>query len=257
MTVEGSLEDLHEVECFDRLPTAIGQAAEVHQAAHVSGDYKVGIARCHVLKFQTAHGRRNMREAHRKCAAEAAALLGLTEWNDLETIDGLEELQGRVATAGAACVAGAVKGDAGWKTARPFFDAKTIDEKISELPSAVGQFLHSWKVFFLLELKRRAVEEHRGTRTGRHDDWFVAFEHARGVSHDLARGRPVAAIEGWLAAAGLVLREFDFAASVLKHLDGRFCHTVEKSIAEASGHELNGATGGAGGALCHESADWI
>jgi hypothetical protein len=44
---------------------------------------------------------------------------------------------------------------------------------------------------------------------------------------------------------------------VFKHLDGRFCHTVEKSIAEASGHELNGAAGGAGGALCHESADWI
>ena len=257
MTVEGGLEDLDEVECFDRLPAAIGQAPKVHQAAHVSGDYKVRIARCHVLKFQTAHGRRNMREAHRKCAAEAAALLGFAEGNDLEAIDGLEELQGRFATARAARVAGAVKGDAGWKTAGPFFNAEAIDEKISELPSAVGQFLHGWKVFFLLELKRRAVEEHRGTRTGRHDDWFVAFEHARGVSHDLARGRPVAAIEGWLAAAGLVLREFDFAASVLKHLDGRFCHTVEKSIAEASGHELNGATGGAGGALCHESADWI
>ena len=55
--MEGALEDLHEVECFDRLPAAIGQATEVHEAAHVSRDYKVGIGRCHVLKFKTSHRR--------------------------------------------------------------------------------------------------------------------------------------------------------------------------------------------------------
>jgi len=56
MTVEGGLEDLDKMEGFYRLPAAIGQAAEVHKTAHVSRDYKVGIGRCHVLKFQTAHG---------------------------------------------------------------------------------------------------------------------------------------------------------------------------------------------------------
>jgi hypothetical protein len=33
-----------------------------------------------------------------------------------------------------------------------------------------------------------------------------------------------------LAAAGLVLRELDFAAGVFEHFDGRFCYIVEKSI---------------------------
>jgi hypothetical protein len=44
---------------------------------------------------------------------------------------------------------------------------------------------------------------------------------------------------------------------VLKHFDGSFCYIVEKSIAEASGHELNSASSGAGRALCHESVDWM
>lgn len=245
MTVEGGLEDLDEVECFDRLTAAIGQAAEVHQAAHVSGDDKVGIGRCHVLEFQTAHGRRDMWEAHRECAAEAAALLSFTKRNDLETIDGLEELQGRVATAGAACVAGAVKGDARGKAAWPFFDAKTIHEKIGEFPCPVRELLNGGQVFFFLELERGTVKKHRRAGTRWNDDGFVAFEHAGGVSHDFTRGRPVAAIKSWLATAGLILGKFHFAACVFEYLDGRFRHTVEKGVAEASGHELNSPSSGA------------
>jgi hypothetical protein len=38
---------------------------------------------------------------------------------------------------------------------------------------------------------------------------------------------------------------------VFEHFDGGFCYVVEEGVAEAGGHELNGATSGASGALCH------
>ncbi len=66
------------------------------------------------------------------------------------------------------------------------------------------------------------------------------------VAHHLARGWPVTAVESWLSAAGLVLGELDFTASVLQHFDCGLGHIVKKGIAETGGHELNLAAIGFG-----------
>ena len=98
--------------------------------------------------------------------------------------------------------------------ALPFLDAEAVRDEVHDFPSAVGERVDRGIGAFF-ELQRIAVKTHGCAGTARDDDRKIASEHFRGVKSDLARGIPIARVEGWLAAAGLVFGENDFHAEML------------------------------------------
>ena len=180
-----------------------------------------------------------MREAHGKSAAKSAALLGFTEGDDLNAFDGFQKLHGCRSARCATRVAGSVKSDASLESAGPFLDSQTIHEIVGDLPCATGQIVDRAEVGFLLEFEWGAMEKHRRTGARWNNDGFITFKYIGGVAHHLAGGCPVTAVEGRLAAAGLVFWKFNFAASVLEDFDRSLGHIVKKSVAETGGHELD------------------
>ena len=86
-----------------------------------------------------------------------------------------------------------------------------------------------------------------GAGAAGHDDGQVTGHDLGGVAGDLAGGRPIAGVEGRLAAAGLVLGEKDFDAKVLEDFDGGAGGVIVKRVAQAGGHEEDLAADGAWG----------
>jgi hypothetical protein len=75
------------------------------------------------------------------------------------------------------------------------------------------------------------VEIHRGAGAAGDDDGKFAGEDVGGEAGDLARGGPVAGIEGRLAAAGLVFWEFHGEAEVLEHaLSDRLLDAIDAQL---------------------------
>jgi hypothetical protein len=127
MVLKGGLEDLNDVESFNRLATALSKAAHVHKAAHVAGNDEVRIGFGKMLEFQASHRGRDVRKTYGKCSAESAALLSLTKWNEFNTVNGFQEFDRRSTASSATCVAGTVKSDSCGKSAGPLFDSEAVD----------------------------------------------------------------------------------------------------------------------------------
>ena len=103
--------------------------------------------------------------------------------------------------------------DGVWQFAGPRGDANAVDDEVHDFPGAVGERIDRGIGAFF-ELQRIAVETHGCAGAAGDDDRKIASEHFRGVQSDLARGIPIARVEGGLAAAGLVFGENDFHAEM-------------------------------------------
>ena len=91
-----------------------------------------------------------------------------------------------------------------------------------------------------------AAQEPEGTITGR-----SPAKTSAAVFCDLARGAPIAGVEGGLAATGLVFRKLDGQAEVFEHFDGGAGDVVVKGITEAGAHEEHAFAERAGGGIGH------
>ena len=155
------------------------------------------------------------------------------------------QLERGLAAAGAATVAGTVEGDARGliELSGPFFDTQPVVDEVHDFPGPTGEGVDPLFGFFL-ELEQVAVEIHGRAGAGRDDDREISGEDASGVAGDLARGGPIARVEGWLAATGLVVRKLDGHPEVLENLDGGLRDLVVKGVAEAGAHEEDAFAGG-------------
>lgn len=102
-----------------RTPFPLGQAAQMHETTHVTGDDVVGMRRADVFQFELAHRGGNVGKTHGKCPAESAALFAFTKGNDLQPFDGLQKLQHRRNARRAPGMTGTMKGYLGRKFAGP------------------------------------------------------------------------------------------------------------------------------------------
>jgi hypothetical protein len=227
------------------------QAGQVHQAARVAGDEHVGIGCADVFQFQIAHAGRDVREGHRKRAAETAALLAFAEDDDFHARNRAQQTDRRLAAFRAARVAGGVERDFRRVFSGPGFHAEAVDNEVRELPGAPAEFFDVAVVGLFFEFEGRAVDEHRRAGRAGYDDGRVAGKNFHGVPHDAPRGRPVPRVERRLPAAGLRLGKINGAAEVFEHFDGRARGVVEKRVAQAGGEHLHAVAGraeGGGGA---------
>ena len=182
-----------------------------------------GFCREDMVELEVAHGDGNVREGDGKGAAEAAALLGLAEG---------EDFQARRSIASSVRVASPLPVPREWQerwnatraSRRPgqAVDAEAVDDEVGQFPGAAGErFAPAGGSDSFSNSSGAPWKTHRGAGTGGHDHGRCRRRRRLDrVAHDFARGGPVAAVEGGLAAAGLVLGKFDFAAEVFEHLDG-------------------------------------
>lgn len=168
---------------FDRTALGDGEAIEVHEAGHIAADEDVRVRFQDMVELERAHPPGNVGESDGKGAAETAALLGLAERSDKGVFDGFQELQGCLAAASAAAMAGAMEGDAGGfrKFSRPFFDAETVVDEVHDLPSPAGERVDG-AIWIFLELERISMEIHRRARAGGDDDRKFSREHGSGMA---------------------------------------------------------------------------
>ena len=234
------------MEVLDGAPLGDGETGQVHKTGHVAADKDVRIGLENMVEFQGTHAAGNVGKRDGKGAAEAAALLGLTEGGDFGVADGFKEFHGGLTTAGAATVARAMEGDACrlLEFAGPFFNAQAVVNEIHDFPGAAGQRVDGG-IRALLELEKISVEIHGGTGAGGNDDRQVAGEDGSSVAGDFAGGNPVTGIERRLAAAGLVVGELDGDAKVFENFDGGARDVVVEGVAKASAHKEHTFVGGA------------
>ena len=219
----------------------LGEAAEVHEAAHVDADTRIsGLAARRCSSFRSAHRLGDVGKPHGKRAAEAAALLGLAELDQVHARDRPHQRGRRLGAARAAGVAGAVEGDGRVEPPGPGRHPEAVDDEIRQLPRAPAELLHRGQVGLVLELQQRAVKEHRGARARRHDHRVSSPVKVRTVWRTTRREAGQSPrVERRLAAAGLRLGKLDRAAEVFEHLDGRDGDVVVKGVAQARGHQLD------------------
>src|SRR5579859_7366999 len=84
-------EHLGEVTNFDRDLLAMERAAELHQASAIVGDEDLGAAFAQTRDLVLGHRGRDLRELDREHPAEAAALLGITKIDELQSVDVAEQ----------------------------------------------------------------------------------------------------------------------------------------------------------------------
>ena len=128
---------------FDGAALGLGKAAEVHEAGHVDADEQVRLDVEDPVEFQGAHFSGDVREGHGKGAAEATALLCLTEGDDLRILNGGEQGADRLASASASAtgVVGAVEGKSRGlvEFLGPGFDAHAVENEVHHLPGPLGE----------------------------------------------------------------------------------------------------------------------
>ena len=129
------------MEVLDRAALGLGEAAEMHEAGHVDADEQIWLDVENSIEFEVPHPPRNVWEGDGKSAAKTAALLGLTEGDDLRVIDGCQQRADGLAGASAAGVAGTVEGETGGfiEFSRPGFYAQAVVNEVHDFPSALSQ----------------------------------------------------------------------------------------------------------------------
>lgn len=194
-----------------------------------------------------------MGEADRKSPAESAALFLFIERDNFHPGDGAKKLEDGRAALGSTGVAGSVVGDAGLVVPWPRGQAETMNQIITEFPGAAPDLFDFRQVLLMLKFKTRAMKHHGRAGARGDDNGFLPGEDLGGVAHDLTGGVPLAAVEGGLTAAGLILGKNNFAAHVFENLDSCTSHIIKKGVAEASSHKLHSLAFRPGGEIDHQA----
>ena len=210
---------------------ALGEAALMQQTAHVRRDDKVRSRRRQMRDPSMTDRAGYPGEGHGKHAPEAATLFLLFGFEQLQPVDGREQLRNGADRRRAAVVTTGMEYDPRVQPPVPGALPQSVDDEIGELPRAAAQGEDVFAVRLAFEGHRPLVEDGRGAGPGRHDDRLVALEHPGDMPQDAAAGVPVSGGIARLAAAGLPFRESDLAAETFQHLDGRPCDVVEERIA--------------------------
>ena len=163
-----------------------------------------------VVELEGAHAAGDVREGHREGAAEAAALVGLAEGDDFEVADPRRGCGSRRPGVGVPRV-----WQEWWKAMRVGFSSEpfhSVTPRPLTMKSSSSQVRSASEVIGSGRAPPRTGAGCRGSSSRRRSregtiTGQVAGEDLGGVPGDLARGFPVARVEGRLAAAGLVLGE--------------------------------------------------
>src|SRR5581483_3003922 len=170
------------------------------------------------------HGRRDLRVLDREHAAEAAALLGARQLDELDVAHRAKQAQRPVAEAKPAeAVAGRVIRHAVREGCADVLHAEPVDEELRQLEHARAE-------------RRRLAHEADARRRGRDDDVGAAEDRL-----EAARERGglalVAAVSVHLAAARLLDRELDLVSEALEELDDRASGGGKERVVEAGEEE--------------------
>ena len=194
----------------------------MQEAGAVRGRADLGAGLLDVAHLVGEDGRGRLGVLDCERAAEAAALGGLGQLEELEAPDRAQEPVRRVADVEhAQRVAGRVVGDAVRERRADVLETEAADQQLAQLEDPRRELLDLALENGVALGERRVVLAHgaHARGGGSHDD-LGAGEHA----HEPARQRPglvpVAGVQVQLAAAGLLAPELDLVAEPLEHPHG-------------------------------------
>ena len=216
-------QDFGGVENADFRPLAIELARHVHQAAEIAAEQHIGAAGHDIGRLVADDGVGNLRIFDAEGSAETAAGFIAFERRQLQSFDRGEQgarlrLDAQLAQAGT----GIVVGRAGLEGDVLRLEPAHIDEEAQQLECLRGEVFGAVAPVRITGEKLGILHlDHGGAGAGGRDEIIVTFESLDGLAGDDARRVVGAAVIGRLAAAGLLLGNFDRAAGGLKQGDRR------------------------------------
>ena len=216
-----------------------GEAAvDVHEAGVVARGADFGARLRNGVHLFVQHGGGDFGVLDGEGAAEAAALIGIGEFDESEALDGFEQALRLVADVERAQgVAGGVDGDGVGVRGADIGNAEFVDEEFGELEDARedgGDF--GFEARFGRHF-RVVVADHGDAGGGGRADHFGVPEDFKEVLHDADGFRAVAGVVVHLAAAGLGLTELDGVAEAFEDGDDGFTGFGEESVVVAGNEE--------------------
>jgi len=195
-------------------------AADVHEAGVIGAGAGFGARAEDALELVGEHGGGDVGILDGEGAAEAAALVGVGEWEEGEAFDLLEEVGGFGAEVERAeAVAGGVEGDGMGVEGADVGDAELVGEEFGELEDAGedgGDLGLEDGVVELLGHFGVVIAHHGDTGGGGADDDFGVGEDLEELPEEGVGILAVAGIVVHLAATGLGGAEFDGVAEAFE-----------------------------------------
>jgi hypothetical protein len=234
-------QDLGQVHHADAGARVAQAAADVHQAGVVGGGADVGAGVDDPPQLVGQHRRRRVGVLDREGAAEAAALLGGRQLDEVDAAHRAQEPDRRVAhLEQPQRVARRVIGHAVMEGRADVLHPEAPDEELGELEDARGEIADLRGERLVAGLGGHplvALAHHRRARPAGRDDRLGGAEHANEAPHEPDRLVPVARVGVHLTAARLLEREVDLDTHALEHGHRGAPGLGEQRVVEAGDEE--------------------